>query len=149
MGCEAHAGCTGNFHLGIQGAQGNHAVRGGQGVGDVAAQGGGVAHLRAADQVAGFHQGAGVLKHQRRKGDLAHGHGRADEQVAAADFEQIQFGYGGEIYQGVDRLMPALLQLQQEVGSSGNGPGWPRCGCKSGRELRGWTRLKHSSTKCS
>ena len=78
----------------------------------IAAQGRHVAHLRAADQAAGFHQGLGVLLHQGRGDDLVVRQARANDQFIAAHFQNTHFGNVGQIHQGMYRRVMALLQVQ-------------------------------------
>jgi hypothetical protein len=78
---------AGNFGLRFEGGQGDGSVSSGEGVGDVAAEGGGVADLRSGDQVTGFDQGLGVATNQKVTRDAVDRDGGADVEFVPAQFE--------------------------------------------------------------
>ena len=70
--CSAcsHRSGAGDLGLCLQREQSDGPVRGGQGMGNVAAQRRHVAHLRTRDQVAGFDQRLGMCADQRVQSDV-------------------------------------------------------------------------------
>ena len=62
---------------------------------NIAAQGGGIAHLRTADQPGCVEQGLGMLVHQRRSDDLVERQRRADKQTVLVEAPAGTFpGFG-------------------------------------------------------
>ncbi len=83
----------------------------------------------------GFGQGGGVLLHQRRGCHPVERHARAHKERIAADFQRPQFGNFGDVQQRLHRRVPPLLQIEHQVGATGNQHGGFPC---FGQRLQGF-----------
>jgi hypothetical protein len=131
-GCEwgaAGSSETRNFRLRVEGREGDGPIRGGEGVGDVASERGGVADLRTRDQVAGFDQSPGVRGRQRVPRDAIDWDGGADEEEVPPQFERGHLRDGGYVNQSVDGRVSSLFQVEEQVGAAReDGDGFGRVG---------------------
>ncbi|MEX0892738.1 MAG: hypothetical protein WEB88_11260 [Gemmatimonadota bacterium] len=66
-------------------------------MGDVAAQRGYIAHLRAANQVTGLDQRLGVLRDQQMARDAAQRHRGANEELPVPHLELVQLEDRGQV----------------------------------------------------
>ncbi len=109
-----------DLHLGVQRQQADGAVGRGQGVGDIAAHGGDIAHLRAADDAATLGQRGAVAAHQRVALDVAVRHRRADHDPAIFRADRSEPADGGDVDQRLWRGVIALLHVEDQVGAAGD-----------------------------
>jgi hypothetical protein len=95
-------------------------------MGDIAPQGGYVSDLRSTYEFAGLDQGGRLTPQSGMLDDLAERDGRADQDVVRLESSFLQLRDRREVHQGVKRGLVALLEVQQEVGPTGDHARWTR-----------------------
>lgn len=113
-----------DLHFGVEREEADGAIGGGEGMGDVTADGGDVADLRPADDAAAFDEGCAMLLDEVAALDLGVGDGCAEDDPLIAII-RISFGMDGDeavdvgdINECSDRRVRAILHVEDEIGAA-------------------------------